>query len=181
MMSWFQELWNNLINKGHFAAFGSTLTLGTPIATTSGTSHDFTGIPAGARRITVALAEVSTDGVSGTGGLCVQLGSAGGIENTDYTSTLETQAGTVISTTTAFRIGANAGAAEIASGLVELVLLDPATNTWVQTGSIKSSTTLFRTSAGSKSLSGELTQIRLTTTGAGADTFDAGKVNILYE
>ena len=53
------------------------LAIGTLQATTSGTSKDFTGIPAWARRICIALNGVS---VSGTSILQVQLGDAGGVE-----------------------------------------------------------------------------------------------------
>jgi hypothetical protein len=44
--------------------FGSAVTLGTEQATTSGTSIDFTGIPRWAKKITISLVGVSTNGTS---------------------------------------------------------------------------------------------------------------------
>src|SRR3990167_7771276 len=59
------------------------LILGTEQATTSGTTIDFTGIPAGVKQIIVSLDSVSTDG---TGGLELTLGTAGGFVVTGYVS-----------------------------------------------------------------------------------------------
>jgi len=57
------------------------ITLGSPTASTSGTSIDFTGIPAWAKRVTVNLSAVST---SGTNHLLIQVGDAGGVETSGY-------------------------------------------------------------------------------------------------
>ncbi len=54
-------------------------------ATTSGTTHDYTGIPSWARKIHILLNGVSTNGVSP---LAIQLGDAGGIETSGYQSTV---------------------------------------------------------------------------------------------
>jgi hypothetical protein len=53
-------------------------------------------------------------------------------------------------------------------------------NIWVASGYVKSSTTINVITSGSKTISGTLDRIRLTTTG-GTDTFDAGSINIFYE
>src|SRR3990167_8186041 len=59
------------------------IVLGTEQASTSGTSIDFTGIPAGVRRITISFVGVS---LSGSDALLVQLGAAWGFEAADYSS-----------------------------------------------------------------------------------------------
>src|SRR5262249_5244782 len=59
----------------------SGITLGTPQATTSGTSIDFTSLPSTIKRITVNFKGVSTNGTSA---IIIQLGDAGGIETTGY-------------------------------------------------------------------------------------------------
>src|SRR3989304_1039623 len=56
--------------------------LGTEQATTSGTSVDFTGIPAGTKQIIVTVEGVSTNG---TGAIKIQLGDSGGVETTGDT------------------------------------------------------------------------------------------------
>ena len=55
---------------------------GTAVASTSGTSIDFTGIPSWVKRVTVMFDGVSTNGTSN---IIIQSG-AGSIENTGYTS-----------------------------------------------------------------------------------------------
>jgi len=56
-------------------------TLGTPQATTSGSTKDFTGIPAWAKKITLSLNEVQSSSDS----FMTQLGDSGGIESAGYT------------------------------------------------------------------------------------------------
>jgi hypothetical protein len=155
--------------------------LGTVATTTSGTEHDFTGIPAGTRKITMGLAGVSTDG---TTPLLVQIGDSGGFETTGYNSSgcsaSDGASWNVTVDTTGFRLQDSSVAASTLHGELTLTLVDSSTNTWVAKYNGARSTAVFDLGAGSKALSGELTQIRLTTVG-GAGTFDAGSVNILYE
>jgi hypothetical protein len=146
---------------------------GVSVASTSGTSIDFTGIPSWAKRITVIFNEVSTNG---TADLLVQLGDSGGIENTGYISTYIVLS-TGGSSTAGFIIRTGA-AAVVASGILQINLID--TTSWICTHTIKISTTNASAGAGSKSLSGILDRVRVTTTN-GTDAFDAGSINILYE
>ena len=151
-------------------------TLGTAVASTSGTSIDFTGLPAWIKRITVMLVGVST---SGTSLVRIQIGDSGGIENTGYAST-STSLDTGIATNSAtagFDMNGSL-AAHIRSG--NIVLTTIGSNIWVASGLIKSSTAQTVILAGDKTLSDVLTQVRITTVN-GTDTFDAGSVNILYE
>ncbi len=158
------------------------IVLGTEQATTSGTAIDFTGIPAGVRRITIEFVGVSTNGTSP---FIVQLGDAGGIENTGYIGAASTvtsaAAAASASSTAGFSLNHFMRAAGVYSGVLELSLENAAAFTWVSSGNLgDSATPEMHTSAGSKSLSAELTQLRITTAG-GTAAFDAGAINISYE
>lgn len=150
----------------------------TPIATTSGTSHDFTGIPSWARNILLMWDGVSTNGTSD---IIVQLGDAGGFENTGYSGAAWTYQGATVGNFSAgFILDPAATAASINHGQMQIILMDPATHTWTETSiSGRSDVAAGRLGAGSKSLSEALTGLRLTTAG-GVNTFDAGKINCMY-
>lgn len=160
------------------AIVGSGITLGTATASTSGTSIDFTSIPAGTKRITINFSGVSTNGTSVP---ILQLGDSGGVENTGYTGTIET-ASSRSSFTDGFKLVGVGSAAWAMDGRVVLELLDDATNTWTATIAISgdNAAAAAYTGAGAKSTSATLDRVRITTQG-GADTFDAGKINIQYE
>jgi hypothetical protein len=146
-------------------------------ATTSGTSKDFTSIPSWVKRITVMFNGVSTNG---TNSPIIQLGDSGGIEATGYSATASDSGGR-LSETTGFPVARGVGAGDQMTGVLQLSLLDAATNTWVAMGNSTrtgSANTYFL--SGAKSLSATLDRIRVTTIG-GTDAFDAGSVNILYE
>ena len=161
-------------NSGAFVA-------GAAVASTSGTSIDFTGIPSWVKRITVILNSVSTNGTSD---LLIQLGDSGGIENTGYGSSCAytgTSASGSTNTTgflTTFQIGATAAI----GGTSVLCLVSG--NTWISTGTfiynISSPNNFVGVSGGAKTLSATLDRIRITTIN-GTDAFDAGSINILYE
>ena len=155
---------------------GGGFTLGTEQASTSGTAIDFTGIPAGTKIIVVEYVGVS---ISGTANLRIQLGDSGGFETTGYLGTDQ-----AFSTITNWSAGfdTNAfGATALVHGAVILTLEDSTDFTWICSGQLgsESGAQNLRHMAGSKSLSAELTQIRITTSN-GTDTFDAGSLNILY-
>lgn len=157
----------------------SAVLSGTAQATTSGTSKDFTSIPAGTKRITVMLADVSTNGISLQQ---VQIGDSGGVEVTGYNSAATTN-GVSVTSTTGFLVNYRADAANQTKGALVLTLLDAATNTWVAHGCTTGAGGAsgdVSSLAGSKALSGTLDRVRLTTVN-GTDVFDAGSVNILYE
>lgn len=154
-------------------------TAGTAVASTSGTSIDFTGIPSWVKRITVMFAGVSTNGTSNPQ---IQIGDSGGIETTGYVST-----GSYISissvadsgaNTTGFITGWSNSAATNYNGAFTLTNLN--STSWVCVGSLAGSDGLTNFGSGAKTLSDTLTQVRITTVN-GTDTFDAGSINILYE
>lgn len=158
----------------------NTLTAKTAVASTSGTSIDFTSIPSWVKRITVMLNGVSTNGSSLTQ---IRIGTGGTPATTGYLSTssaLSTTTGTN-NYTSGFVMYIGASAATVRHGAITLSLVDAATNTWVASGVIcQSDAAATCTVAGSVALAGALDIVRLTTVN-GTDAFDAGSVNILYE
>lgn len=152
------------------------ITLGTPVATTSGTSIDFTGIPSGIKRITINFEEVSISSISV---LLIQIGDSGGLEVSGYACESGNYSG-VGGYTTGFGV-VNSAANSKFSGSLILTLLDATTFTWAASGNLGDPAGGQVVSlGGSKSLSAELDRLRLTTL-AGTPTFDNGKVNISYE
>jgi hypothetical protein len=151
---------------------GAGITLGTPQNSTSGTSIDFTGIPAGTKRIVISFIGISTNGSST---IMVQLGDSGGFETTGYL-------GCVNTTNLTTGIGVSpVGAVSVLHGSMALSLADSATFTWSATCVVGASNASGVAYCGaSKSLSAELTQVRITTVN-GTDTFDAGVINIQYQ
>lgn len=150
-------------------------------ASTSGTSIDFTGAPAWAKKITIQFVGVST---SGTSNPLIQMGDSGGIETAGYLGAGSSIPNAAAITTTNFTTGfgfASASAAHVIHGAVVLTLVDATTFTWVASGTLGlSDAAETLTTAGSKSTSAALDRVRITTVG-GADTFDAGSINVLYE
>lgn len=160
------------------------LTSGTLTATTSGTSHDITSIPAWVKRITISFHLVSTNGTSIP---LIQIGDSGGIENTNYNNESGfNQNAAAVSVDPVGTAGFALGSAVSANthqivGQAILCLMDSSTNLWsfsFMGGDFTNGRMLW--AAGTKALSGTLTQLRLTTVN-GTDTFDNGSFNILYE
>lgn len=150
------------------------ITRGTAVATTSGTSIDFTGIPATAKRITVMFGGVSTNGTSIP---IIQIG-AGSVQNTGYTAYAMGGSGN-ISSTIGFPLVQAGNIATLMYG--SLVLVNPSGNLWVETMCVtESGFSIASQGAGGVTLGSVLDRLRLTTTN-GTDTFDAGSVNIMWE
>jgi hypothetical protein len=157
-----------------------TIVEGTAVASTSGTSITFSSIPSWVKRVTVMFNGVSTDGTSL---VQIQLGDSGGIETTGYLSSYSRVGGggdsTGGSATSGFVLGDPASAASVRSGLFSFCNVSG--NIWVGTGLIAyTNITSTGQTGGTKTLSGVLTQLRITTVN-GTDEFDAGSINIQYE
>jgi hypothetical protein len=152
------------------------LVSGTAVASTSGTSIDFTSIPSWVKRITVMFSGVST---SGTSNPLFQIGS-GSVQTSGYSAAGGNQSTTVATNnyTTGIGINSNSGS-NVLHGLATFTNLSG--NSWVCTivGGFSGGASLFY-SGGSVTLSGTLDRVRITTVN-GTDTFDAGSINILYE
>jgi len=152
----------------------SVITSGTAVASTSGTSIDFTGIPSWVKRITVMFAGVSTNGTSP---VRLQIGG-GSVETTGYTST-STVMGIANGTSTGGFDRYQTAAADITSGWYVLTLIG--SNLWVCTAQYALSTASNPGwITGNKTTASTLDRVRFTTVN-GTDAFDAGTVNILYE
>ncbi|MGI9141782.1 MAG: hypothetical protein ACR2IJ_01200, partial [Fluviibacter sp.] len=151
---------------------------GTAVASTSGTSIDFTGIPAGVKRVTVMLNGVSTNGNSQA---YLQIGS-GSVTSSGYTSTCGWVSGSnscSLGTATAgYYLAPTGSSSDVKSG--NAILTNVSGNIWVMSANIKCGTGLVSFSGGEVTLGGTLDRVRITTAG-GTDTFDAGSINILYE
>jgi hypothetical protein len=165
-------------------AGGGGFTTTTVQATTSGTSWTFGSIPSGTQYIVISIQRLSFT-ASGSFPM-IQLGDAGGIETAGHRSAF----GYRVSNATFGLAGSEDGLA-IADYLSDnhflttnmiLNLINPSTNTWVATGN----TAMGGTDAlsnnigfyiGYKSLSAELTQLRLYAAGR---TGDAGQIRIAY-
>ena len=154
--------------------------LETAKTTTSGTTVDFTGIPTWAKKITVMLNGVSTNGTSlpqiqvGSGSVTTtgyvgsaSYGGAGGNQQANLTS------GFPLSTT-----GVYTSASLLIYGGIQLINIT--SNTWLITGTTTIASAAVSALAGQIVLSGTIDRVRLTTVN-GTDTFDNGSVNILIE
>jgi hypothetical protein len=150
-----------------------------PRTTTSGTSFLFDGIPSGVSNIYIGF-----DGVSfsvNDASISVKLGTSAGIENSGYFSMSE-WSGNVLSSAGGFFVIRVQNQTYVASGLMILSRMDASANTWVSSGNILVGTTSIAhtsTANGSKSLSGEVSQVVIGRTGA-TGTFDAGVVAVGY-
>jgi len=160
-------------NSGAFVA-------GTAVASTSGTSIDFTSIPSWVKRIIVMFSSVS---LSGTSSYLVQIGTSGGIQNTGYTSSsfiIATAGSAGVNSTAGYIIYSDVASYSFSGNFV---INNITSSTWVSShtiGSGVSLTGLVSFGGGSKNLSGTLDRVRITTVN-GTDTFDAGTINIFYE
>ena len=156
----------------------SVLTSGTAVASTSGTSINFTSIPSWVKRITVMFSGVSTNGASN---YLIQIGS-GSISATGYAGVGSTVAGTVATTQFTTGFGFNVGAAsDTLHGSMQINLLDSSTWKWTSMGILgNGNTNQIYMNGGAKNLTGVLDRLRITTVN-GTDTFDAGSINIMYE
>ena len=149
----------------------------TAVASTSGTSIDFTGIPAWVDRITVMFQGVSTNSTSNH---LIQLG-AGSVTSSGYTSLglrlVNAASPSSASSTAGFILGDIASASAAIVG--HMVITNISGNIWVASGYGSYGAGGF-INGGQISLGGTLDRVRITTVN-GTDTFDAGSVNIIYE
>jgi hypothetical protein len=153
----------------------SVVSQGTAVASTSGTSIDFTSLPSWVKRITVMFNTVSTNGGSFTQ---IQLGTG----STSYTTSGYVGGiynGNATSYSTGLIFSQAGSAADARNGIA--ILTNVSGNIWVISGATAISTGGNVSSfGGSITLGAALTAVRVTTIN-GTDTFDAGSINILFE
>lgn len=146
---------------------------GTAVASTSGTSIDFTSIPSWVKRITVMLNGIN---ISGSASYLIQIG-AGSVTSSGYVSSsayARASTGLFSSSTSGFVI---ATGSTTTSGSMQITLSD--TNKWTSSHFVGQSAGGC-VGGGYLALGGTLDRVRITTSN-GTDTFTAGSINILYE
>ena len=153
---------------------------GTEVTPTGVSFVDFTGIPAGVRRITIMFDNLS---FVADNTLSIQLGDAGGIETTGYVGNVGIVAGASngfiqASSTSQFScFFSNWLAAEVSFGVIELLNMNG--NKWIIKSKLSRSGTLqIHEAIGAKILSDVLTTVRVKSDGS---NFDAGAINIFWE
>lgn len=162
----------------------TSLSVGTAVATTSGTAVDFTSIPTTAKRITISLNEVSW-ATSGSG--LIQLGS----------TTMQTTGYKASGTRFYFSGGTGSGTAYSTAGFIipgfvgattftgHIVLTKHTGNTWTASYNIVDSSGTVDPNiqsyvgGGVVTLAGAIDRLRVTS--VAANTFDGGSVNIMWE
>lgn len=167
------------ISGGVISAAPQGVTLGTPVATTSGTAIPLTGIPATAKVVRVNFVGVAMS----SGEILLQLGTSGGVVSSGYIAgetSFAAGSGTSIFVTTGFIFGNNA--TYTTHGTLTLTLENASTNTWCLSGVTTATGTnsVVTMSSGRVSLSGTLSQLNLTSV-SGSATFSAGEMNINYQ
>lgn len=150
---------------------------------TSGTAINFTGIPSWAKRVTMLLAGVSTNGSSR---LQVQVGdtASGSYLTTGYSCLTSSIIPASAQGTQAYTDGAALYSASAAGSVwqarITFSRVSAANGVWVFDGlAARSDTSGLAQLVGGINVIGSLDKIRLTT--AGGDTFDAGQVNVTWE
>jgi hypothetical protein len=176
----------NMIVVNYTKASGASNGLPSPTvnATTSGSTSQFTGISATARRITLVFNEVST---SGTVKTLVQIGS-GSFATTGYAGNvgyIAAGSGSVFggsggAITTGFMTDSAGGGLAATRRSGQVVLTHIGSNIWICSGVLADSTggsSAFML-GGSITLGGVLDRVQLN---AGADTFDNGSLAMFVE
>ena len=152
------------------------LVLSTAVASTSGTSIDFTGIPAWVKKITVMFQGVSTNSSSLW---LLQLGTSSGVTITGYLGRVRDLGSVTSAYSAGFTLLTDSSNGAILHGVIQVVTLG--SNNFAMSGILSRSDGANQyISGGSIALGGVLDRVRLTTVN-GTDLFDAGSVNILYE
>jgi len=153
------------------------INLQTAVATTSGTSIDFTGIPAGVNRLNLTLKGVSSNG---TASFIVQIGD-GSIKTSDYISTSVASngvgTGVSVESTAGFVMFTN-NSTRLMTSTIEIIYVG--SNSWVATHKGKISTVFSISGGGDVTLAGALERLRLIPVN-GTDAFDAGLASISWE
>ncbi len=157
-------------------ATNSVNTLATAVATTSGTSIDYTGLPSWIKKITVSFQGVSTNSSSLW---LLQLGTSSGVTITGYLGRVRDLGSVTSAYSAGFTLLTDSSNGAILHGVIQVVTLG--SNNFAMSGILSRSDGANQyISGGSIALGGVLDRVRLTTVN-GTDVFDAGSVNILYE
>jgi hypothetical protein len=173
-----------LANTTWYPVFGgagraTALVSGTAVASTSGTSVDFTSIPSWVKRITVSLVDVGMAAASAN--TYIRIGTSGTVVSTGYSNNYIQANGSntfgILTGTTGFIVGFTSAAANTINATAVLTLVG--SNTWsYSSNSVENAATRAHISVGSISLGGTLNILSVV---LASSTYDAGSINILYE
>ena len=167
-----------LRSDGTDIAYDDQITLGTEQASTSGTEIDIT-IPLGVKRVSIGLDVVSTNGSSD---IIVQLGDSGGVETSGYDGNVVriASAGVHTAHSSGFNLNDDVSAAQSYTHYIEMMKIN-SSHKWIMKsqGGRGGNDYIFNGYC-VKTLSGELTTVRITTIG-GSNTFDGGTINYQCE
>jgi hypothetical protein len=148
----------------------------------SGTAVDFTGIPSWAKKLTVILNGLSTNGTSP---IVILLGTSAGLQSLAYTgsvfneTTVAAPAGVNYPTNTGFPLVYTWDLYGRLIGHIDFINIESAI--WVASGQFaRDDGPGFHRTAGAKDLNGVLDRIRITTVN-GTDVFDYGGINLLIQ
>ena len=144
---------------------------GTAVSPTSVSSVTFTGVPSGTNFV-----EIKYAGITFNSGdiIYTQLGDSGGIETSGYLASVSSHEENV-ERTSEFRHHNNGMTSQGAAALIQYSRVDG--NTWVMHGVSRGN--LTNSFAGSKTLSGELTQLKVFS--AAGENMTAGTIQISYQ
>ena len=146
-------------------------------ATTSGSTSTISGIPSSATRILVVTNDPSMNALAE---LRLTIGDSGGIETASYISTngkIDNTACSADSATAHWIIADGGGAGDLFPGHAQVTKANSTDDTWIISSSMRQSAGATNLQNGSKTLSGTLTQLQLSTN----QTFDAGSWNVFYQ
>lgn len=144
----------------------------------SGTSVDFTGIPAWAKKITVMLSGVS---FAAAGVSAIRLSVSNSLVTSGYSASRMVFTTTPANALTAITDGiASISTSNAATTIVGCVVLTKLTgNTWIASGQYwRNGDAAWTNTVGEIALAGTLDGVSIVAT---TSTFDAGTINILYE
>lgn len=172
------DVQDGTLTASDLAAGATAIARDTAKNSTSGVAIEFPGIPSWARRITVVLNGVSSNGVNN---LLVQLGTGGAPTSSGYAgnSVFSWASGVVPVESTAGIPIFNNAASYLHYG--QLVFTNISGNTWLASGHFVTAGTQGSTiSGGVVTLAGVLDYLRVVASN-GTDAFDAGMINVFYE
>ena len=161
------------IDASQNVTFAKSILTSATAVSASGTSIDFTGIPSWVKRVTVLF---NASGTNGTSLVQVQLGS-GSVANTGYVS-FASSATNNASSTTGFVTTYALNPGQYVAGIMTICLVSGFS--YVSSGSTSLGAVNAGSAWGTKTLSGALDRVRITTVN-GTDTFNSGSINIMYE
>jgi|TARA_R110000751_G_scaffold144201_1_gene247790 hypothetical protein len=144
-------------------------TLGTPVATTSGTTVTFGSLPSTIKMAVLLMDEVSLDG---NVDFDVTIGDSGGLHTSSYVSV--SKPSEMITSTAEFNIY-NSNAGFNFTGAMTIMLQNASTFRYISTHVVSRGTNDVNKGTGVVTLDSVMTQISIS-----GGTFDAGAVNLMY-